>query len=89
MFIHSGQYEYRLSVSEVSHSRATVFDRKALKDSALHNKATWEVEVCVVASLVDSPSVKAQNVFKIPFFEEAPVRYLALPSNLCATISHF
>ena len=74
MFIHSDQYEYRLSVSEVAHGRVTRLDPEALKDSALHNQATWEVEVCVVARLVDSPSVKAQNLFKIPFFEGAPVR---------------
>lgn len=67
------EYHGRYSVNEDYHYRWTRFDPKELEGSVLHNQVTWEVEICAVASLVDSPDVSTEDILSFPFFEGAPV----------------
>ena len=51
----------------------TRFGPEKLEGSVFDNQVTWDIEICAVASLVDSPDVTTAEVLSFPFFKDAPV----------------
>ena len=64
---------FKKCFSEDYQYRMTRFGPEKLEGSVFDNQVTWDIEICAVASLVDSPDVTTAEVLSFPFFRDAPV----------------